>query len=43
MYQELNVAKVNVKAFIFFILKQRLNKFRKKSFYKGRLFVLLPT
>lgn len=38
MYQELKVAKVNVKVFIF-ILKQLLNKFRKKSFYKGRLFV----
>lgn len=31
--------KVNVKAFIFFVLKQLLTKFREKSFYKGRLFV----
>lgn len=34
MHQELNVEKVNVKAFIFFILKQIPTKFREKSFYK---------
>lgn len=31
--------KVNVKAFIFFILKQLLTKFGQKSFYKGKLLV----